>query len=51
MMHCIRQAQQTDQRAIVTCVQSAYATYAARIGKKPAPSLANYALLIAQEVV
>ena len=50
-MHCIRQAQQTDQSAIVTCVQTAYAKYIARMGKKPAPSLANYALLVAQEVV
>lgn len=50
-MHFIRQAQQTDQSAIVTCVQAAYAKYTARIGKKPAPCLANYALLVAQEVV
>jgi len=51
MKHFIRQAQPADQKAIVMCVQVAYAKYTARIGKKPAPLLANYALLIAQEVV
>ncbi len=51
MIHSIRQARPADQRAIVTCVQAAYAKYTVRIGKKPAPLLANYALLIAQEVV
>ena len=50
-IHSIRQAQPTDQKAIVTCVQVAYAKYTARIGKKPAPLLANYTLLLAQEVV
>ncbi len=51
MIHSIRQAQPADQKAIEACVQAAYAKYTARIGKKPAPLLANYALLIAQEVV
>jgi ribosomal protein S18 acetylase RimI-like enzyme len=51
IMHFIRQAQPTDQGAIIACVHAAYAKYIARMGKKPAPSLANYALLIAQEVV
>ncbi len=50
-IHSIRQAQLADQQAIETCVQSAYAKYTARIRKKPAPLLANYALLIAQEAV
>ena len=50
-IHSIRQARLADQKAIETCVQAAYAKYTARIGKKPAPILANYALLIAQEVV
>ena len=51
MIHSVRQAQPADQQAIETCVQAAYAKYTTRIGKKPAPILANYALLIAQEVV
>jgi ribosomal protein S18 acetylase RimI-like enzyme len=51
MIHSIRQAQPADQKAIETCIEAAYEKYTARIGKKPAPILANYALLIAQEVV
>ncbi len=49
--HFIRLAQQADQEAIVACVQLAYAPYIARIGKKPAPMLAQYTSLIALGVV
>lgn len=50
-MYAIRLAQQADQRSIVTCVQAAYAPYRARIGKKPAPLLADYASLLVRGVV
>lgn len=46
----IRQAQEGDLDAIVACVRAAYSKYIARIGKEPAPLLADYAALIAQEV-
>jgi hypothetical protein len=39
----IRQARHEDQRAIVDCIQAAYTRYIERIGKKPAPMLANNA--------
>lgn len=51
MTHVIRQATLTDQSAIEACVQSAYATYVDRIGKKPAPMLADYQALIGQNDV
>lgn len=47
----IRQAEERDLDAVVTCVRAAYSKYIARIGKEPAPLLADYAALIAQEVV
>lgn len=47
----IRQAKQEDQEAIVDCVQAAYTRYIERMGKKPAPMLADYKALIAQGVV
>jgi ribosomal protein S18 acetylase RimI-like enzyme len=47
----IRQAQQADQLDVVACVQNAYARYLPRIGKQPAPMLADYYALIAQCVV
>jgi ribosomal protein S18 acetylase RimI-like enzyme len=47
----IRQAEQEDQEGLVECVQAAYAKYIKRIGKKPAPMLADYRALIAQGVV
>jgi ribosomal protein S18 acetylase RimI-like enzyme len=50
-IHCIRQAQQVDHDAIVACVQSAYTPYITRIGKKPAPMLAQYTSRIERSVV
>lgn len=47
----IRAAQQEDQDAVVACVQQAYARYIPRMGKQPAPMLADYHALIAQGVV
>ena len=47
----IRQAEQEDQEALVACVQAAYSKYIERIGKKPAPMLADYKALIAQGMV
>lgn len=44
----IRQAQEEDQRAVVACVRAAYSKYIARIGKEPAPMLADYEALIAR---
>lgn len=51
MNHTIRQAIATDQPAVVDCVQAAYRVYVDRIGRPPAPMLANYEALIAQGVV
>jgi ribosomal protein S18 acetylase RimI-like enzyme len=47
----IRQAEQGDQEALVDCVQAAYSKYIERIGKTPAPMLADYKTLIAQGTV
>ena len=47
----IRQAQATDQRAVVACVRAAYSKYLVRMGKEPAPLHADYEALIAQGVV
>ena len=51
MKRIIRQAEQEDQADIVACVQAAYSKYIERIGKKPAPMLADYNTLIAEEMV
>lgn len=51
MEHTIRQAEPEDQEALVNCVQAAYSKSIERIGKKPAPLLADYQALIAQGVV
>ncbi len=51
MDHTILQAEPEDQGALVHCVQAAYSRYIERIGKKPAPLLADYAVLIAQGMV
>lgn len=51
MNRIIRQAEQEDQADIVACVQAAYSKYIERIGKKPAPMLADYNTLIADEMV
>lgn len=51
-MDCIiRKAEQEDRAALVDCVQAAYSKYIERIGTKPAPMLADYRALIAQNVV
>jgi ribosomal protein S18 acetylase RimI-like enzyme len=47
----IRPAVPADEPAIVACVQAAYEHYIARMGKPPAPMLADYGALIAQGVV
>jgi ribosomal protein S18 acetylase RimI-like enzyme len=49
--HTIRQAEPEDQEALVHCVQAAYSKSIERIGKKPAPLLADYQALIAQGIV
>jgi ribosomal protein S18 acetylase RimI-like enzyme len=48
--YSIRQARQEDREAIEDCVQAAYAKYIPRIGMKPAPLLADYHALIANQV-
>ena len=47
----IRPAESADQAAIQACVDSAYERYVARMGKKPAPMLDDYAELIERGVV
>lgn len=44
----IRQARAEDRDGIVACVSAAYAKYVPRMGKEPAPMLADYAALIAR---
>src|SRR5262245_22124302 len=51
MNHLIRQAEQKDLEALVDCIQAAYSKYIERIGKMPAPMLADYKALIAQGIV
>src|SRR5581483_11714376 len=43
----IRLAQAGEEVSVAECVNAAYAKYVERIGKKPAPMLADYASLIA----
>lgn len=47
----IRPASPADAPAVAACVNAAYAHYIGRIGKPPAPMLADYEALIAQGVV
>jgi ribosomal protein S18 acetylase RimI-like enzyme len=47
----IRPADGADLSAVVACVDAAYNKYIVRIGRKPAPVLADYAALIARGVV
>jgi ribosomal protein S18 acetylase RimI-like enzyme len=47
----IRLADETDLSAIVACVDAAYGKYVGRMGRKPAPMLADYRALIARRVV
>ena len=51
MEYTIRQAEPEDQEALVICVQAAYSKHIKRIGKKPAPLLADYRVPIAQGIV
>ena len=51
-MNCvIRRAVASDQHAVIECVRAAYGNYIERLGKPPAPMLADYAALIAEGVV
>lgn len=43
----IRLATEDDQDAVVACVAAAYRIYLTRLGRKPAPMLADYGALIA----
>ncbi len=43
----VRPAGAEDEAAIIECVHAAYAKYVPRIGKAPAPMLADYRALIA----
>ena len=43
-----RRAEAADLAAITACVRAAYAKYVPRIGKPPAPMLADYAALVAE---
>lgn len=47
----IRIATAADRQAIIECVEDAYGMYIDRIGKKPAPMLADYAELISKKLV
>ena len=47
----IRHAVEADEPGVSACVDAAYARYVERIGKKPAPMLADYTALIKREVV
>jgi N-acetylglutamate synthase-like GNAT family acetyltransferase len=47
----IRIAVEDDRQAILECVDDAYGMYIDRIGKKPAPMLADYADLISKSLV
>ena len=49
--HEIRAADAADLAAIVACVRAAYTGYVVRIGRPPAPMLADYAALIARGAV
>lgn len=47
----IRLARVEDREAIAACVNAAYMKYIERMGKEPAPMLADYAVLIAEGAV
>jgi len=47
----IRIAEEYDRQVILECVDDAYRKYIDRIGKQPAPMLANYAELISKGLV
>lgn len=50
-MHSIRLARASDRAAISQCIDRAYSKYIDRLGKKPAPMLAEYANLIDRQIV
>ena len=50
-MPTIRLAQLTDLPAVVACVRAAYEGYTSRLGKPPAPLLADYGPFIAEGVL
>ncbi len=47
----IRPARSDESRAVADCGNAAYEHYITRIGKKPAPMLADYPALIAEGLV
>ena len=47
----IRQAENSDLDAIRGCAEAAYAKFVARIGREPAPMVADFAALIEQNSV
>ena len=47
----IRIAEEYDRQVILECVDDAYRKYINRIGKQPAPMLANYVELISKGLV
>lgn len=47
----IRLAAASEVAAVTACVQDAYVHYVARIGRQPGPMTADYAALIARQVV
>lgn len=51
MERAIRRARAGEEEAVLGCVLAAYARYVERIGREPAPMLADYAALIARGAV
>lgn len=47
----IRLATASDRAAVSKCIDRAYAKYIDRLGKKPAPMLADYSKLIDRQIV
>lgn len=47
----IRPARLGEHEAVAACVRAAYSKYVGRIGREPAPMLADYAALIDESVV
>ena len=47
----VQLARPVDSEAVAACVRDAYARYVERIGREPAPLGADYAALIARDVV
>lgn len=47
----IRRATTADVSALTACVEAAYAVYVPRMGKKPAPMLADYGRLVREALV